>query len=206
MSGRDRFSEPRPARPSSQPPRPTDVVPCFSGTSVIDLLTSYRELVGDAVVERSLTRLPAAMRERVDSLTAMSWLPVSDVTHLVDVISAEARREPEELLDDAVRAATRRSFRTVWRVLLHFVSDEALVTRTPLIYSRSRNVGVLAARMVAPGQAELVLTQCPHSTDRHLRTLSVGVAEVMYLVGRRDVSISFRRTLDGAVYLLRWKP
>jgi hypothetical protein len=182
-----------------------DTVPCFSGTSVLDLLTSYRELVGPANVERALGKLPGPMRRRLDELTAMSWLPVSDVTFLVDTISAEAGVEPESTLDDAVRAATRRSFRTVWRVLLHFVSDDALITRTPMIYTRSRNVGSLAARVVSPGHAELVLTRCPSSSDRHLRTLAVGICEVMALVGRKEPSISSRRTADGAVYTLRWR-
>ncbi|RYE94467.1 MAG: hypothetical protein EOO75_01925 [Myxococcales bacterium] len=183
----------------------SDTVPCFSGTSVLDLLTSYRELVGPATVERALGKLPEPMSRRLGELTAMSWLPVADVTFLVDTISAEAGVETESTLDDAVRAATRRSFRTVWRVLLHFVSDEALITRTPLIYTRSRNVGALAARIVAPGHAELTLTRCPSSSDRHLRTLAVGICEVLALVGRREPVITLRRTIDGAVYTVRWR-
>ena len=44
------------------------------------------------------------------------------------------------------------------------------------------------------------------TSDRHLRTLAVGIGELLGLVGRRDVAITSRRTADGAVYLLRWRP
>jgi hypothetical protein len=137
-------------------------------------------------------------------ITALSWVPVTTIARVIDEVAAVAGVDPEPMIDEAVRRAVERTFKTVWRVLLRFTSDEALIARTPGIYARSRNVGRLTARMLEPGIAELVLSDWPGVSTRHMRTLGVSMAQVAELSGRRDPCFAYTPTRDGAVYRLSW--
>jgi hypothetical protein len=182
------------------------VVPSTAGTSILDLLDSYRELVGEDAVERALASLPEDLRRKVARLTRLSWLPVADLSVVIDAVGRAAGRDADTLLDQAARLATDRSFKKIWRVMLRLTSDEGLIARTPSMYLVSRNVGKLHARVVEPGRAELTLSGWPDVSDRHLRTLGITIVRVVELSGRRDPSIQVRRTADGALYALTWTP
>jgi hypothetical protein len=187
-------------------PVSSGVVPSTAGTSALDLLASYRDIVGVETFDRALASLPDDLRRKVAGMTRLSWVAVADLSVVIDALGRAAGRDPDELLDRAVRQATERSFKKVWRVMLRFTSDEALMARAPSMYALSRNVGKLAARVVRPGLAELALTGWPDVTDRHLRTLGISIATVIEQAGRRDVAIEAHRAPDGAAYALTWAP
>jgi hypothetical protein len=132
-------------------------------------------------------------------------LPNTTLALFVDELARCAQRDAEEMIDEAVRRAVDRTFKTVWRMFLRITSDEALIKRTPLIYQRSRNVGQLHARILEPGNGEVLLTDWPDVSERHLRTIGVSIASVMELAGRRDVRMTSHRTPEGARYQLRWR-
>jgi len=180
------------------------LVPSTAGTSVLDLLKSYEEIVGPDVLAAAREKLPAEIRAELDAMTSLSWMPVTSVARVVDQIAAEAKADPEALLDRAVRLATKRTLTTVWRALLKLTTDAALIARTPIFYSKSRNVGRLHARLVARRRAELTLTEWPSISQRHRRTLAISIETIVTLAGRRDVEVSWEPTADGAVYRLTW--
>ena len=74
-----------------------------------------------------------------------------------------------------------------------------------LIYQRSRNTGQLSARVTEPGNAELLPTEWPNISDRHLRTIGVSIRRVVELAGRREVRMTVQRTPEGGRYELRWR-
>jgi hypothetical protein len=178
----------------------------MAGTAVLDLLDAYREIAGAEAVGRAIAALPDDLRGRVVGLTRLSWLAVADMTVVSDAVAQAAGRDVEQLVDEAGRLATERSFKKIWRVMLRLTSDAALIARTPSMYALSRNVGKLGARVVRPGVAELTLTGWPDVTDRHLRTLGISISRVVELTGRRNPAFQVRRTDDGAVYTLTWTP
>ncbi|HKU36982.1 MAG TPA: hypothetical protein VJR89_02510 [Polyangiales bacterium] len=184
---------------------PDSPVPSTSGIAVMDLLHVLAEMVGQAKIERAKGRLSPAQRQTIDALTAVSWLPNTTLALFVDELARCVQRDAEAMIDEAVRAAVDRTFKTVWRMFLRVTSDEALIKRTPIIYQRSRNIGQLSARILEPGNAEALLTQWPDVPDRHLRTIGVSIARVMELAGRRDVRMTAHRTPDGGRYQLRWR-
>lgn len=186
--------------------RPADVIPSLAGVAVLDTLQAIRELVGEEPYNRALQALPANMRSEFEATTALSWVPNTLVGALIDAIAHAAQREPEAMLDAAVRIAVSRTFTTVWRVLLRVTTDAALIARTPIIYARSRNVGRLTSSVVSPGKGEIILSEWPDVTARHLRTIGVGIVCVVQLAGRTDVHIACTRRADGAQYILSWKP
>ena len=180
-------------------------VPCLSGVAAQDCLTALRQIVGTDTYATAHERIAPHFRREIDTMNAVSWVPVDAFNAFVDEIARSAGRDPEELLDEAIRQAVQRTFKTVWRMFLRVTSDEALIKRTPMIYSRGRNVGALNSRIVSPGHGELLLTGYPEASDRTLRTIGVGIRSVVELAGRREVRIAYARMSDGGRYDIRWK-
>ena len=180
------------------------ITPCISGIATLDVLQALEDLVGADACAAARRTLAAELRDELAAITALSWVKTTTLSDVIDAIAKHAGREPEALLDEAVRRAVDRTFKTVWRTFLRFTSDEAMVKRTPMIYARSRNVGQLNARMVEPGHAELLLTDWPDVSERQMRSIGVGIERVVHLAGRRDVHMDCARTAEGARYELRW--
>jgi hypothetical protein len=180
-------------------------VPSLSGVAAIDCIAALEELVGPSAIAAAKSQLAEEMRFELDSMSAVSWVPLETFNEFVDAIGRAAGVEPDPLLDKSIRLATQRTFRTVWRMLLRVTTDDALIKRAPLIYSRSRNFGQLTARMAEPGRAEVLLTGAADANDRTLRTVGVGIQCVAEIAGRRDVRMSFARTSDGGRYDIRWR-
>lgn len=181
------------------------VVPSASGISVLDLRAALEEIVGKDVVRSALETLPPEARGEFVEITALSWVPLATVTRVVDTVAKAAKMNPERLIDDAVRRAVERTFKTVWRLMLRFTTDAALIARTPVVYSMSRNIGKLTARIVAPGKAEVTLSEWPGVSARHVRTLGISMVTVVTLAGRKETNVTRTATPDGAVFLLTWR-
>jgi hypothetical protein len=181
------------------------VVPSLSGISVRDTFLMIEQIVGADLFHQAMGRLPDDARAQFEQALAVSWIPMTLVGSVVDEIAALAERDPELLLDEAVRRAVHHTFKTAWRMLLRITTDEALVARTPIIYAKARNVGHLEATVKCPGRAELTLTQWPMVSDRHIRTIGVSIQTVLEIAGRKNVRIRSQRTVHGAYYVLTWQ-
>jgi hypothetical protein len=182
-----------------------DVIPSASGISVLDLRVALEEIVGKDAVAKALASLPTQTRGEFVEITALSWVPLTTVTRVVDAVAATAGVNADRLIDDAVRRAVERTFKTVWRVMLRFTTDAALIARTPVVYSLSRNIGRLTARMVSPGKAQVTLSDWVGVSARHVRTLGISIATVVTLAGRKDVGVTSTPAADGAVFHLTWR-
>jgi hypothetical protein len=181
------------------------VIPCTAGVSVLDVFKSLEDALGEETVKRGIASAPPEMRAEFEALTPIAWFPNTTLSSLIDAVAAAAGLDPEPLLDAAVRRAVERTFKTVWRMFLRFTSDEALIARTPMIYSKARNVGQLVAKVLEPGVAELTLSDWPEVTPRQIRTIGIGIEEVVRLAGRRQVALASSRSADGAIYRLTWR-
>jgi len=182
-----------------------EVVPSASGISVLDLRAALEEIVGKDVVIRGLASLPAETRGEFVDITALSWVPLATITRVVDAIAIAGQKNPERLIDEAVKRAVERTFKTVWRVMLRFTTDAALIARTPVVYSMSRNIGRLTSRMISPGKSEVTLSDWAGVSARHVRTLGISIATVVTLAGRKEVGVVSTPTADGAVFTLTWR-
>ena len=183
----------------------SEVIPSASGISVLDLRVGLEEVAGKDAVAKALASLPSETRRQFVEITALSWVPLATITRVVDATAEMAGMNPERLIDDAVRRAVERTFRTVWRLMLRLTTDAALIARTPVVYARSRNIGRLEARVLSPGKSEVTLADWPGVSARHVRTLGISIAKVMELANRKDVSVTSTPTADGATFYVTWR-
>lgn len=179
--------------------------PSAAGATIQTLRRVLEDMVGVNVMASALKKLPAKVREEFDPVTPMSWVPLTSTIAAVECIAAEAKRHPDELMDEAVRRAAEQMFRTSWRLLLRFTTDAALIARTPVMYSKWRNVGMLESNLLGPGRSEILLRGWPGVSERNVRTLGVSIETVLRLAGRRAVRIEWTRSSDGARYLAFWR-
>ncbi len=179
--------------------------PCLSGTVLLDTRWAIAHLYGEGVLERALGRVPPEVREVYEGATHISWVPCEKANLVYDAIAEEVGLSPREMAERVVPLSIERSLTTVWRAFLVMTSDQALFARAPLIYARSRSVGVLSARVLAPGTAEVVIRGWPRMPERDAYSLALGAATVLRLAGRRAVRADTTSTPDGARIAIRWR-
>jgi hypothetical protein len=182
----------------------TPQVPCSAGIAITDGVRELADLVGQEVVDQALATLALDQRAELESATALSWIRVSTSAALFDAAARLAKHEPEPMVDEITRRATKRTFTTAWRMLVRLTTDEAMIKRAPTMYARGRNTGRLTAGMREPGLAALELTGWPGAPKRQIRVFGISMQTIALLSGRRDVAIQIEHTREGAQYELRW--
>jgi len=178
--------------------------PSLAGTSVVHFTNAVRTLYGDDVVRAGLDRLPDESRRTIAEATTVGWIPNVHFGLAIEAWAGAARVPIDELVRKAARLATKESFGTVFRVFLRLTSDEALIARTPMIFSKTRNVGALNVARFAPGSATLVLSKWPEVSDRQVTSIESSIETLLEMTGRSHPVVRGRREADGAVFELRW--
>jgi hypothetical protein len=185
--------------------RPEAIQPSSSGVSVLDSHRALVEIVGVETIERALGRVSAPIAAAYRELLAVSWIPIADVEVVYRAIAEEAGMPVEELQVATVRRGIEHTVRGAWKMLLRITTDEALIKRTPLIYSRAFNVGTLEAKVMEKGYALLALEGFPTISDFSLLGLSAGIEGVLRSAGRKETTVTFDRTANGARLEARWR-
>jgi hypothetical protein len=198
---------PRLDRISAEMTRPGVALPAnITGTIVRAHLDKLESVAGRSIVAQALGALPPEDAETLRTVSPLGWVPVRVFDRFYEEVAERARRDVAALHWEVGRECTVDTFRTVWRMLIRFTSDEALVSRTPLLYARTYDTGRLEAEVRGPGEAVLTLTGWPRVPLFVRRGLCVGISTVLGLAGRRDVTIRDFESRDGAVFKVRWSP
>jgi len=166
----------------------------------------FREEVGDAVVDRAREALAPEHQQVLETAVPAAWIPAAILDTFYREIAQQAGRDLEEFYRDVVKRGISQTLRSVWRALLRLTSDRALISRTPIIYSRGHSIGKIEPRITGPGQAEVLLTGWPDMPDLRRLGVAAGVEAVMEVAGRKNVKVTYEGTADGAVYRVRWDP
>jgi hypothetical protein len=143
--------------------------PCVAGTRILKMRDVILERYGQAPLTRGLAAVEASVREEYEAVTPITWVRTTTDYAVHDALAATLGREKRALHEELLREAMARSFKTIWRVLLRLTSDEAIISRTPSIYAKTRNVGEMHARLVVPGEAAVQLSKYPQMTARDAR-------------------------------------
>jgi hypothetical protein len=177
----------------------------ISGTIVLDHRAAYEKLIGRDVMRAAIEELAEDRRREYLECLAVSWVRISTTVAIIEAAGRLSGRDPFELNAEATRMAAEKIFNGVWRVLLRLTSDEALVTRAPVIYARAYDTGKLTAVVRAPGRAELTLVGWPDIHPTIVGSIAIGTETVLRLAGRKNVAASILRTGEGALCVVNWQ-
>ena len=178
----------------------------LNGTFALRHREIFKELFGEEVLRAAIADLDADARKAVEQLTPSSWIPVSAMEDLFAAVAKRVGRDPGDLHGEMAHIASERTIRTLWRILLRLASDEALVARAPVFYSKTWNRGTLLVRVVKPGLALGELKGWPDTPAMAVRGVRIAMSQALTLTGRRGVHVEATRTADGARYEIRWSP
>ena len=179
--------------------------PRLSAQSARDVRWALEQTLGVDAVTRGLASVPEPIRLAYADPAPLSWVAYDVVVTCHAAIAREAGTTMEDMLERAVPLAVERAFRTVWRVLLRFTTDAALIARTPLLYSKTRSKGTMSARVVAPGHAIADIAGWPAMPPRDVRAIALSIATLLRLARREEVSVDGSATADGARYVIHWR-
>ncbi len=180
--------------------------PTISGALITQHRAILVELVGEDALGRALQMLPPADREAIQGATSLSFVPIRVADAMYRAIGRASGRDYVHLHEQVSRMAVDRALKTIWRLLLRFTSDEALVARTPVIFTKAFPQGVLNTRIVGPGRAEIRVESWPNMPEYAIRGTRVAVESVLRLAGRSNVKITVEGSPDGCIYHTTWVP
>ena len=175
-----------------------------SGTLIAKEREVLESIVGREVVARALRSLPDYIQDEYNSVGPMTKIATLTVETVYEAVAHEAGRDVMRMHRELVRTSVEAALKTLWRILLRFTSDEALVRRTPLFFSRGLSRGKLTSRIVSPGSAEIRLTDWPGVSDMQINGIAAAAETVLSCAGRENVRVDGQRTLDGACMIARW--
>ncbi|MBX3248515.1 MAG: hypothetical protein KF901_15165 [Myxococcales bacterium] len=180
-------------------------VPRANGALIAKERELLERLVGVATVRAALQRVSPEVRASYEGITPMTRIPTADVEAVYYAVAEEAGRDPLVLHREIVRNAVEAALKSIWRLLLKFTSDDAIIRRTPLFFSRGLSRGELSAQLVGPGHAEIRLVGWADVSVMQINGISAAVEAVLLCAGRRQVEVEGTRTLDGARFDAYWQ-
>ena len=173
-------------------------VPSVSGTVIRANRKAFGTILGESVVQRVFQGDP--LHAFWDRVTGLEWLELGQVERSVRALASSVGREPIGLNVEATRLGTEDSFRTIWRVLLRFTSDDALVARSATLYGRAFNTGSLAYEPITAGRADLRVVGWDDPPPLHMHGLASGIETMLKLAGRPDARVRYEVEGRQAVF------
>ena len=185
-------------------PLARDEHPRLSGAILLDNLRALREIAGEAAILGGLDALDADMRVSFSSATTLTWVPAPEFERFFTAAASSVGRDRDGLQDEVSSRAIERTLNTLWRVILRVTTDSALMSRTPLLYSKTFDAGEMQSRIYAPGRAEVLLLGWPSVSDFHARGIARGIETVLHCSGRKAARVSCALRATGAAYQATW--
>ncbi|GAB4215474.1 MAG: hypothetical protein OHK0013_41100 [Sandaracinaceae bacterium] len=177
--------------------------PAIFGAVIAQTRQALIETIGQSAYERTLARLSTEDAEAYQHANALDWVPIRVIEAVAKSCGEVVGRDAMALNDEVSRIGTRRAFGSVWRAFLRFTSDEALMTRGPMLFSKTYNRGRIWTEFPSPHSARVVL-EWPDAPDLVVRTLRVAIEELLTAGGRARVRVQAERTAGGGEYRCSW--
>jgi hypothetical protein len=189
-----------PHRRSSMPPPNVPIEGSMSGALMTTGREVTKELIGVPAYERALASVPRHVADEYRAVTPMTWVPLSIIEPVIHAMGDASGRDALDLQDEVSRITVDRSLRTIWRMFLRFTSNEALISRMPIIFSKSFNKGRIVTSFPRPEKAIIELLDWPNAPAHVVRGTRVGLETTLKAAGRHTARVSFERTRGGALY------
>ena len=172
------------------------------GAVLLEQRKVLSELAGEELLASVIRDLPEDQRQEYEGLTLLSWCRHTTATEVVVRVGAALGKRPEVFQAEVVRAGVERLFGGIWKVLLRLSSDEALIKRSALLYSKACDRGRMAAESLGPGHVKLTLSEWPDIPDLGIIALGAGIESVLRVVGRKAI-ITHRREQEVVIFDVR---
>lgn len=179
--------------------------PCLGANNADSLRSSMHALFGPSVVSAALAKLPVDARDEFTNFLTVGWVRSATIESVVHGVAEQLGRTPDSVYDELMRHGAQRWFKLKWKLLLGLVGDEAIVARSGMVYAHTRNTGELRGKLVAPGRAELVLTDWPGVPPRSARNFAIGIEMILKASGRVDPSVHFVASPEGGCFHCTWR-
>lgn len=177
--------------------------PAIFGAIITSSREALVEAIGRQAYEAALSRLPRADADTYRNANALDWVPIRVIEEVVRACGDVVGRDPMTLNDEVSRVGARRAFGSVWRAFLRFTSDEALMTRGPMLFAKTYNRGRIRSEFPSPRVAKVSL-EWPDAPELVVRTLRVAIEELLVAAGRVHVRVQAERTPRGSEYRCSW--
>jgi hypothetical protein len=112
--------------------------------------------------------------------------------------------EPLELQRWVVQEGVRKTINGVWKLLARLVSDDQLIKRSPLLYSKTFDRGVMTITVPRSGQAIAQIVGWPGIPEFDIVGLLAGIEAVFASFDRPRTRGTFERTSDGVTFRIEW--
>lgn len=153
---------------------------------------ALRELITDETFELALRDLDPEWANAYRTAVT-GWVPIRIVDAVARTCGRAISRDAMALNDEVSRRCAERAYTTIWRAFFRFSSDEALLTRAPLLYSRTYNRGALDVRFPSSSRAVVEVLGWPDPPEIVARGLAMGIERVLALSGRDNPRIHIQR-------------
>lgn len=175
----------------------------ISGSIVWNHMVELRERYPGAV-DAALDRIDPTARAEVADALAIGWVDLDAYEAFYQAVAREAGRALAELHTEVSRVSVERTLTTVHRLLMRFTTDNALMSRTPIIYAKTFDRGSLEPAIPEPGRGEIDVVGWPGMPEMALRGLRIGVETVLRVAGRKGVQVAGASARDGAHLTATW--
>ena len=179
--------------------------PRVSGAVLLDQVRVLEDLTSPVVLKRAVETMDSAAQAALAALTPVGWCRLETAEGLFDLVARSVGRTTLDLHAEAARVGLERTMKGMWRVLLRLTTDDALIRRTPLLYSKTFDRGDMSARIVEKAHAEIRVVGWPTITPMQLQGIGIGILTVLDVAGRKDVRVTREKTATGALYRATWR-
>ncbi len=182
----------------------SSVVPSITGLSARHVQWAICKLVGDGGFDASMGAITPEARACLSNARKASWVPIDAMGELFDAARAQSGLSEEELVGASIRMATERTMFGLFRALLRLTTDQALITRAPILWKRIRNIGRVEVTKHRRGGGVLEVHGWPEMSERSAYIVAVNIESVLRCAGRKDVTVDWTREANGARYEIDW--
>jgi hypothetical protein len=183
----------------------SDSEPRYSGALACNHIAYARERYGSAAVDRALGALDDAERAEIEEALAVGWVDVGTFERFHEALAEAVGRPVEETHFEIATHGGRRTFETLWRLLLRVAGTRFVLTRAPVVYAKTYDTGEMTLHDAHDRGGRFELTGWPRVPPFVLRGLRAGMSEGLRKTGRKDVRIEVVRHPDGATFRATWE-
>lgn len=181
------------------------IEPTLAGPIFHAHMRILRQIAGDSIFTRALSKLDADVQLTVNTSAGIGWVPFTIIESVVSAVADETGRTVESLQREMVFTTTKDVLSGMWKMLAKALSPELIVSRIGLLWSRTYHPGKIHAESAAPNTATVRVTEFGAPSDYLLRGMSLTLEALLTELGRRAVRVKTERTSDGAVLHVHWR-